>query len=199
MNHISLWSQIRVALFAILLLGESKHEYKKRGDDYLYFSYYQTYRAHISRCWSLIKVFQEKYGINMLIEIRPGMVRAELERRINAGYSPWIIWVYASALKKLEIGVKTMYGYPVKLMPRDMKLPTRSLKLRRNRFAYTSEQTKAIIQAAYDTGSVRKYFVFRDKGLRDKEAQEVSKSIGYERLSVTYSYIPPQIRPGWRK
>jgi len=152
LTHTSLRSQIKLSLRSLLKLGEKRHEYKKRGEAHLWIFYYQTYRMYTQRCWSVIKQIRDRYGVNMLIKIKPWMVREEFARRIKEGQSAWTLKAYRSALIKLERGIEHFYGYKVRLVPRDMELPERKVKLRRNRFAYTPKQTKAIIDAAYSTG-----------------------------------------------
>ena len=118
---------------------------------HLWIFYYQTYQKYIRDCWSVIKHIQIKYSINMLIKIKPRMVREEFNRRINAGQSAWTLRAYRSALIKLERAIEHFYGFRVRLVPRDLKLPSRKVTLRRDRFAYTPEQTEKIIKAAYET------------------------------------------------
>jgi len=149
MSHPSLWSQIRVALAILCRFGESRHQYKKRGEAHTWIFYHQTYRKYLNNCWSIIKSIQEKYGVNMLIKIKPWMVREEFNRRIKEGQSAWTLWSYRSAIIKLEYGIFIAYGYRVRLVPRDLILPPRRVVHRKDRFAYTQEQTAAIIQAAY--------------------------------------------------
>jgi|GEM_PF-2435488 len=149
MAHTSLWSQVRVALFALCRFGEKRHEYKHRGEAHQWIFYYQTYRKYLDNCWSIIQSIQERHNINMLIKIRPWMVREEFHRRIQEGQSAWTLWAYRSSLVKLEHGIFLMYGFKHRLVPRNMVLPPRRIVNRKDRFAYSPEQVKKIILAAY--------------------------------------------------
>lgn len=301
MSHTSLHSQITNALHSLLKLGEKRYQYKKRGVAHLWIFYHQTYKKYARDCWSIIKQVQEVHGVNLLIKIKPRMIREEFARRIKVGQSPWTLWAYRSALIKLERGIENLYGYKVRLVPRDMKLPPRRVKLRRDRFAYTPEETKEIIQAAYykrlpaatvldviahfglrlketlrlrvkdvredvlvvfkgkggkrrevpmvalelieklsrgkenaelifpgitermvrycmekacaSVGitvhkvhnlrhqyAVRRYTILRKTGASDKGARLVTmEEMGHGRISVSYTYAPPMVRPGWRR
>jgi len=238
----------------------------------------------------------------MLFKIMPWMVRQEFEKRIRDGQSPWTLKAYRSALIKLEHGIYYMYNCKVRLVPRNLKLPARRARLRRDRLAYTPAQTKNIIDTAYRTElasarvldlvawvglrlhevlklrakdiqgnylvvfkgkggkrrelripteamtlvrqlvngktdmnlifpgvsesmvrycmekacrlagievhkihnlrhsyAVHSYKVKRQAGVGDKEARRsVSKELGHNRVSVTYAYVPPMLRPGRR-
>ncbi|HBX22687.1 MAG TPA: site-specific integrase [Desulfotomaculum sp.] len=149
MTHSSLWSQLRVAMFSLCQFGESRYLHKIIGDAFKLIFYYPTYKKYVNNCWSIIQPIQDKYGINMLIKIRPWMVREEFERRVREGQSPWTLWAFRSALIKLEYGIFFMYGYRVRLVPRDMILPPRRVTQRKDRFAYTAKETAAMLQAAY--------------------------------------------------
>jgi len=149
MAHSSPWNQLRVSLLSLNRFGESRHMYKILGEASKWVFHYPTYRKYLNSCWSIIQPIQEKYGINMLIKIRPWMIREEFERRIREGQSAWTLWAYRSALIKLEYGIENMYGYLVRLVPRDMILPPRKVVKRIDRFAYTAKETAAMLQAAY--------------------------------------------------
>lgn len=302
LSHTSLRSQIRQSLRNLLKLNEKRFDYKKSGQAQYWIFYYQTFEKYSRDCWSVIRQIRDRHGINMLIKIKPHMVRKEFERRIAAGQSAWTLKAYRAALIKLQYGINHRYGYNVKLVPKDMMLPARRVKLRHDRFAYTPEQTQTIIANSYTlklpaaavldliacTGlrlhealklraldiqsdilvvhkgkggkrreiamtneaksladklltskadmdlifpglsesqvrqclqracrqagisvhkvhnlrhqyAVRQYGLKRDAGVCDVTARfEVSQDLGHNRRSVTYAYIPPRIRPGWR-
>jgi len=149
MEHTSLWSQVRIALYSICKFGEKKYHYKRRGEAHLWIFYHPTYRKYIKNSWAIIKRIQAKHGVNMLVKIRPWMVCEEFERRMEMGQSAWTLKAYKAALIKLERGIEHAYGHKVRLFPRDLQLPSTRLTARQGRFAYTPEETAAIVKAAY--------------------------------------------------
>lgn len=151
MAHTSLRSQIRLSLAALNRFGQSRHQHKIKGTAHLFIFHHPTYIAYTKNCWAVLSHVQRRHGVNMLTKIRPWMISEELQRRVQAGQSAWTIKAYRAALTKLERGIKVFYVYNVRLVSRAMAMPPRQVKLRRGRGAFTPEQVKAIIAAAYLT------------------------------------------------
>ena len=76
------------------------------------------------------------------------MCRDYIQTLISEGKSPYTIASICSALRKLEKGIKRKFHCSVHIVPADLKIPRRSLKLRRGRGAYTDTQVQTILKNA---------------------------------------------------
>jgi integrase len=142
----SVVSQVNLALQALNRIGRRKTTAKRKREG-IYHG--QTMKSYIRRCCTYVKWARERYGIRYLVELNEVMTREYFKELRGKGQSAYYMLGVRSALKKLELGIRKVFHKNVRIVPKDLELPRRSLKLRRNCMAYTDEQVEAILKEAH--------------------------------------------------
>jgi len=150
----SLVRQVNVAIEAMSRIGQSKAARKKTGKKVVGIYHGKTMKNYIGHCCTFAKWAQKKYGIKMLRELNREMGGQYFTMLKMSNRSPYSMRTIREALLKLEKGVKVAFHQNMHVIPKDLELPQRNLKIRRGRRAYTEEEVNAIITAAMETNKL---------------------------------------------
>lgn len=112
----------------------------------------ETAKGYISKCCTFAKWCQKNYGIQKLADITPEMTERYFQEKVKKGQAPHTLMTMRSALKKLEIAFQKYVHHRLRIVPKDLELPQRSLEKRQGRRAYTDKEMFAILYGAEKIG-----------------------------------------------
>lgn len=178
MAKASLVYQVNTAFQKLNYVGKKKDSRKRNKKAMVGINHGQTLKNYISLSCTFAKWAKRNYGIKYLVELNRDIGRAYFNYMIQKGCSAYTLKAIKSALKKLEEGIARAFNYHVKIVPRDLKLPGRSLRDRRGRRAYTEEEVGVILAAAHsiDRQAAKVLEVQARFGLRLSEALNLRKT-----------------------
>ncbi len=144
--------QVELCLKSLEAYGQSKHEAKiEHNGEYLDGIYsHKTMKTYMNLCCTFAKWAKAEHGVKKLVDLKPEITEKYFEKLKAEGKSPWTLQTVRSALRKLETGVKVRFQRTVEIVPKNLTLPIRERKARKNRGAYSREDADRII------GAVRK-------------------------------------------
>ncbi|MBU7006194.1 tyrosine-type recombinase/integrase [Phosphitispora fastidiosa] len=144
--------QVELCLKSLESYGQSKHEAKiEHNGEYLDGIYsHKTMKTYMNLCCTFSKWAKAEHGVKKLINLKPEITEKYFEKLKAEGKSPWTLQTVRSALRKLETGVKVRFQRTIEIVPKNLTLPIRERKARKNRGAYSREDADRII------GAVRK-------------------------------------------
>jgi len=130
-------------------IGESRHQAKKRSKGKTKNIHGgKTMKQYISHSITFARWAREHYQIKHLADLREYMGAHYLTDLIIEGKAPSTLKTYRSALRKLQRGIMVKFGYHVRIVPDNFKLPSMDINKRINRCAYSQEEVLRILTAA---------------------------------------------------
>lgn len=143
----SLKRQVELALVSIFRPGWKRHELKKRGEADRWITSAGVLRCYMGHCNRFAEWARRRYGIRFLRQIEPHMGAEYLEELKADKKSCYTLPAVRAALRKLRWGIKQAFGVWVETVPEDLKLPKRTLQVRKQAGAYSPEEARAIMAA----------------------------------------------------
>lgn len=188
MSRPSLVHQVNLAFKTLDCIGRSKSARKKSGRPLTGIYSGQTMKNYINWCCTFVHWAREHYGVKHLVELNHDIGRAYFAHLREKGCSPYTLKSVRSALLKLEIGIARAFRYRVRIVPRDLVLPRRSIQSRQGRFAYTEEQVRQILSYACGINLAASLVLTVQSrfGLRISEALKLRKTDVRENVLVVF-------------
>jgi integrase len=180
--------QVNLAFKSLDCIGRSKSARKKSGKPLTGIYSGQTMKNYINWCCTFVHWAREHYGVKHLIELNHDIGRAYFAHLQEKNCSPYTLKSVRSALLKLEIGIARAFHRRVRIVPRDLVLPRRSIQSRQGRFAYTEEQVRQILSYACGINLAASLVLTVQSrfGLRISEALKLRKTDVRENVLVVF-------------